>query len=80
MQADLTGLPAEKPRVTEAAVLGAAMLAAVGAGDYQSLAESSAALYRKQAVFSPDSSRGELYAEPYRRYRACWERLYGRPG
>jgi xylulokinase len=70
MKADVTGLPVEQPMVTEAAVLGSAMLAAVGSGAFPSLADSSAALYRKRKVFAPDKDRGRAYQEPYRRYQA----------
>lgn len=70
MKADVTGLPVEQPEVTEAAVLGAAMLAAAGQGAFHSLAESSAAWYRKRRTFTPDNDRQRAYQEPYRRYQA----------
>lgn len=70
MKADVVGLPVEQPEVTEAAVLGAAMLAAVGQGAFRSLEESSAAWYRKRRTFAPDRERNQAYQEPYRRYQA----------
>ncbi len=70
MKADVTGLPVEKPVVTEAAVLGAAMLAAEGQGVFRSLEESSASLYRAGQVFTPDDARHRAYREPYQRYQA----------
>ncbi len=69
MKADLTGLTVEKPAVTEAAVLGAAMLAASGQGAYRSLAEASAALYRPSRLFNPDPERHGAYQEAYQRYQ-----------
>ena len=69
MKADVIGMPIEKPMITEAAVLGAAILAAVGCGDFPSLADSSEALYQKQCVFTPDIAKHRAYEEPYRRYQ-----------
>ncbi len=69
MKADVLGRPIEKPAVTEAAVLGAAMLAAVGRGDFASLAETSRKLYRVERVFKPNLCRHREYRHPYERYR-----------
>lgn len=69
MKADVTGQCVERPAVTESAVLGAAMLAAWGAGAFASLAETSAAWYRVGRTFTPDQTNHGLYAAPYRRYR-----------
>ena len=69
MKADVIGMPVEKPMITEAAVLGAAMLGAAGYGDFQSLADSSEALYRKRCVFTPDLAKHRVYKEPYTRYQ-----------
>ncbi len=69
MKADVIGHPVEKPAVTESAVLGAAMLAAWGAGAFGSLEETSAAWYRIGRVFMPNMADHERYAEPYGRYR-----------
>lgn len=68
MKADVTGRPVEKPYVTEAAVLGAAMLAANGHGAFASLAEAGEAFYRRQQTFHPKSSHKKAYQEPYVRY------------
>ncbi len=70
MKADVTGLPVEKPVVTEAAVLGAAMLAAEGQGTFRSLEESSAALYQASRIFTPDDARHRVYRDPLQRYQA----------
>ena len=69
MKADVIGMAVEKPVVTEASVLGAAMLAAWGAGAFSSLAETSAAWYRIGRVFIPNLINHDRYAAPYRRYR-----------
>jgi xylulokinase len=69
MNADVTGMPVEKPAVTEAAVLGAAMLAACGNGDFPSLEECSGRLYRVERVYAPDAERREEYRRAYQEYR-----------
>ncbi len=69
MKADVCGRPVEKPLLTEAATLGAAMLAALGQGAFASLAESSAAWYRKQREFLPKRAHHQAYQEPYQRYQ-----------
>ena len=69
MKADVTAQPVEQPTVTESAVLGAAMLAAWGAGAFSSLAETSAAWYRIGHVFIPNLINHDRYEAPYHRYR-----------
>ena len=75
MKADVTGRPVEKPFVTEAAVFGAAMLAAKGYGAFTSLAEASAAFYRCRKTFCPNSGHQKAYQEPYARYRRLKNKL-----
>jgi xylulokinase len=69
MQADVTGLPVQRPRTTEAATLGAAMLAATGAGDFSSLASSVESLYKPGKRFEPDPATAPAYEESFQRYR-----------
>lgn len=76
MKAEATGLAVERPVVTEAAVLGAAMIAAAGCGEFSSLAECSDMLYRCERVFTPDRSRHDLYEKPYRKYRELCATMY----
>jgi len=77
MEADVTGLPVERPAVTEAAVAGAAMLAAVGCAEFASLVECCKVFYRQDRVFLPDAGRHKLYQGPYERYGELRRRLYG---
>ena len=74
--ADIAGEPIERPRLTESAVLGAAMIAAAGAGNFSSLEECSAALYAPERIFAPDPGRSLLYTELYPRYVALYRRVY----
>jgi xylulokinase len=77
MKADVTGLAVEKPAVTEAAALGAAMLAACGVREFDTPAAASQALYARERVFEPDPARNAAYAEPFARYRRLMAALYG---
>ena len=77
IKADVTGIPVERPAVTEAATLGAAMLAAVGAGEFNSVTECSTAFYRSEQVYEPDASAHARYEEHYNAYRELYNKLYG---
>lgn len=79
MKADVIGMAIEKTVVTEASVLGAAMLAAWGAGAFPSLTEASAAWYRVGRVFVPNMVNHDKYAAPYRRYRDLTGKAVCRP-
>jgi xylulokinase len=76
MKADVTGLPVERPLVTEAATLGAAMLAAVGLGEFSSLTEASQTLYRSDRTFDPSPEQCGLYQNAYAQYRELCRRIY----
>ncbi len=69
IQADITGVPVEEPVVKEAAILGAAMLAASGCGYFDSLLDCSRNLYQCQEVFLPDPAISNIYVPAYQRYR-----------
>jgi autoinducer 2 (AI-2) kinase len=76
MVADITGLAIERPFVTEAAVLGAAMIAAVGAGAFSSLEESSQAYYRRERVFTPDMANHSVYQRLRKEYVKLYQHVY----
>jgi xylulokinase len=76
MKSDMLGLPVERPACSDAASLGAAMLAAAGVGQFASVAEASEAWYRAADTFEPDAQRHAIYSEVYSRYRELSERLY----
>jgi xylulokinase len=74
--ADITGLSIEKPAIPESAILGAAMIAAVGAGAFSSLEECSSKFYRCECVFHPDSANHAIYAELSRSYHELYRHVY----
>lgn len=77
IKADVTARAVERPAVPEAAVLGAAALAAAGVGDFGSIEQAAEAFYRPGTVFQPDRERSGAYEEPYERYVGLCRRLYG---
>jgi len=77
MKADLLGIPVERPACTDAASLGAAILAAAGIGQFAGIREASEAWYRSERLFEPDPSRAAAYREAYERYRNLQDIVYG---
>ncbi|HOM83873.1 MAG TPA: FGGY-family carbohydrate kinase, partial [Armatimonadota bacterium] len=76
-KADLLGIPVERPVCSDAASLGAAILAAAGTGAFRSIREAAEAWYRAAITFEPDASRHAAYQEVYQRYTALYQQLYG---
>jgi xylulokinase len=72
IKADVTGLPVEVPLETVGAPVGAALLAAVGAGVVDDLATAVHARYRAKERFYPDVVRERRY----RGYYELYKRLY----
>jgi xylulokinase len=69
IKADVTGLPVAVPHTIETTALGAALLAAVGSGAFDSLAEASQRAVRIRERFEPQPAAQTAYAEAYARYR-----------
>lgn len=67
---DVTGRAIEKPAVTEAAILGAAMFAACGCGDFPGVEACSTSFYRVERAFTPNPEHAEDYRKAHARYRA----------
>ena len=67
IKADITGLPVISQRVPEGEMLGAAMIAAYGSGDYQSIQEASRCMAHPKERFDPDVRRGDVILEQFRR-------------
>ena len=78
--ADASGVPVERPKTGDAACLGAAALAMVGARRFGSVMEAAGKLYHTERRFQPNPQvRGE-YERAHRRYRRLYESLYGQRG
>lgn len=81
MFADAMGLPVEAAAAGEPGALGAAMSAAVAAGEYPSLADAAGAMRPGSARYEPRPELAEIYAEKYALYRGaldCLEPLWDR--
>jgi xylulokinase len=74
IKADVLDLPVAIPDVPEAAVTGAALLAGLGAGVFQTPAQAVDSLQHEMAVRTPDPSRAAWYDQMYRQVYAP---LYG---
>ena len=78
MKADVTGLSVERPVVTEAAISGAAMLAAVGYGAFSSIVECSESFFRRARIFTSDPDHHRLYKVLYKRYLELCQKMYAK--
>lgn len=72
IKADVTGFPVAVPQVVEAALMGAAVLAGVGAGLVPDITAGANQMVRVSQVLEPDLGRYQLYTNLFRVY----ERLY----
>jgi sugar (pentulose or hexulose) kinase len=67
LMADVTGVPVEVVAQDEPGTFGAAILAGVGVGAYESVSAAVAKLVRVSRRFEPNPGRGALYADVRRR-------------
>lgn len=72
MQCDVFGLPVCTVNREEGPAYGAALLAAVGAGAFASLAAAAAATLQRAPVEQPAPGAHAAYDEPYRRFREAF--------
>lgn len=71
LHADCAGVPVCVPAEKDAATLGAAIVAAVGAGRFADYEEAAAACIRMEAVYCPGDRRDEKYRRFRRLYKAA---------
>lgn len=69
---DVTGLTVRVPVVKEATALGCAIAAGVGAGLYESLAQTGEQLVRWEREYQPDMANHALY----QRQKETWQQVY----
>ena len=75
MQSDVYRCPVETADEPEASALGAAMIAACGAGLYPSLPDAVRGMHRVARRYEPDATRARAYDEYYRAWTRCGEAL-----
>jgi len=68
-KADMVGRPYSVPEVEEATVLGAAILAGIGAGAYRDEEDAFGRVCRSKIVYEPDLKLTAFYAERFEIYR-----------
>ena len=78
MQADVYGCPVETIASQEASALGAAMIAATGAGLYPSLKDAVRGMVRMKRRYEPNPGHIGMYTESYRAWLNCLEGLSDR--
>jgi xylulokinase len=76
IKADIFGVPFIRPAITEAGVLGAAILAGLGTGVYATAAEGVGLFVRRERVFEPDAGRHAVYRERAALYRQLFPALH----
>lgn len=69
IRADILGLPLRRLAVNEPGIVGAACLAAYGAGDFSSLEEAHSAFARYDRTWEPDPTRVAFYDELFAAYK-----------
>ncbi|MDR0397162.1 MAG: xylulokinase [Oscillospiraceae bacterium] len=75
MLADVFGCPIGVPERTEGAALGAAILAAVGAGLYPNVSDACDRIIKVKSTQQPDRENGEAYGKVYRLYTRLYPSL-----
>jgi sugar (pentulose or hexulose) kinase len=75
IQADVYGVPVTTLKVTDATVLGAAILGGVGAGVFPSIPAGVVAMVRLGERYEPDARNAETYAKLYAAYCRAYEGL-----
>ena len=75
LKADICGIPLRVPRVTDAACLGAALLAGVAAGVYASFDEAVEATVRLRQRVEPQAEQAVAYAPRYALYQQVYPLL-----
>lgn len=70
--ADVCGIQIKTPVVKEAASLGAAMCAGVGAGVYKDMGEAVEGLVKTESLFEPDMEKHGAYKEIFEKWRKIY--------
>jgi xylulokinase len=70
--ADILGRPFVRPKINEAGVLGAAILAGTGSGTFPSMEEGVGAMVQLGQTFHPDMANQLRYNERFTRFKELW--------
>ena len=72
MKADTFGMPVSSMKVSEAASLGAAILAGLSIGIFSNTAEAVESMVHTVTTYEPDKEKSGLYEEKYRQYKQLY--------
>ena len=75
MKADCFCLPVSSMEVSEAASLGAAMLAGIAVGTFKDAVDAAKSMVHIKRTYYPDERQSERYQEKYREYRELYPTL-----
>ena len=75
IQSDVYNRPVETLKMTDAALMGSAIFAAVGIKAFADIPEGTERMVRVDRTFSPDAARARLYDEIYEVYCGAYEAL-----
>lgn len=75
IRADATGLPVERPQVTDTSPLGAGLLAAVACGAFPDITAAAAQVAKAAETIEPDVALRGVYDDAYGRYRQLFASL-----
>jgi xylulokinase len=70
LSADILGRPFTRPKITEAGVLGAAIIAGVGSGIFPSLEAGVKTMVKPDRTFEPDPKKQRLYDQRFAQYQS----------
>ena len=75
IRADILGVPFVRPRITEAGLLGAAMLAGIATDIFQTAEEAVQTFVKRDRIFEPDAKRHAIYREKHAFYQQLYPSL-----
>jgi xylulokinase len=75
IRADILGVPLRRTAMRDAGVLGAALMAGVGAGEFSSLQQAAQDFVKMDASFTPDQSQHERHEKRYALYKLLYHQL-----
>ncbi|NQU74940.1 MAG: hypothetical protein HQ546_01330 [Planctomycetes bacterium] len=75
IRADCFGLPVSSMKVSEAAVLGAAMLGGIACGRFKDVHDAVRAMVVVKRTFAPDKDKNKQYEEKYQYYKEIYPAL-----
>ncbi|MCD6256569.1 hypothetical protein J7J45_00725 [Candidatus Aerophobetes bacterium] len=78
IKTDVLGVPVEVPECSEAASLGAAILAGIGARVFSDINEAVRKVVKIKKSFYPDPSNAGIYQKVYQEYLSLYQKLYGK--